>query len=180
MTCLRFLSTLSTSAINSSLSRSMSNSQPSQWKLLILIIHLIGSLTLLLHLAQVTVIRWSPIGFLVMGCDEYKSSWSGSEGVPLAPSSPLTTLKAFQGYATLHFRPTGKRYPDEGIKKVMGDTNKPLAVSCGGRSVSQEPSPTTRGSNQVIANDDGETVTAITKGRKGLKLQERLGFLWSR
>ncbi len=73
MTCLRFLSTLSTSAINSSLSRSMSDSQPSQWKLLILLIHLIGSLTLLLHLAQVTVIRWSPIGSLVMGYHEYKS-----------------------------------------------------------------------------------------------------------
>jgi len=72
MTCLRFLSTLSTSAINSSLSRSMSDSQPSQWKLLLLLIHLIGSLTLLLHLAQVTVIRWSPIGSLGMGYHEYK------------------------------------------------------------------------------------------------------------
>ena len=56
------------------------------------------------------------------------------------------------------------------MKKVMGDTNKPLAVSCGGRSVSQEPSPTTRGSNQDMANDDGETVMAVTKGVEGLKL----------
>ena len=58
--------------INSSLSRSMSNSQPSHWRLLLRLIHLIGFSTWRPHLAQVMGISWSSIRSFVMAYREYK------------------------------------------------------------------------------------------------------------
>ena len=54
-----------------------------------------------------------------------------------------------------------KGYPEESTKNVMVNTTPGRLMRR--KILSQEPSPTTRGSIQEMANDDGETVRAVTK-----------------
>ena len=107
---------------------------------------------------------------MVRKCDGCHGKQKGPEGDPGTGynKGELITTRSLSG--------PRKGYPEESTKNVMGDTDKPLAVSCGGKSVSQEPSPTTRGSNQDMANDAGETVMAVTRGKKGPETVEEVGF----